>query len=596
MHFLNPFPLHARRLHLLLAATISLQALSSLGLVQESIAQDVTFERIQLSDQFYSEGGTLGDYNGDGNGDVAVGPWIYWGPTFTSKSRFYEGEAIDPIGYSENFLMYSGDVNEDQQLDILVIGFPGKESWWFENPGKEKLQEASVLWQRHTMLESVDNESPLIADIDGDGIDDLICNSGGKMVYGSHAGQTPTALWKMTEISPERGYQRFTHGIGIGDVNNDGHQDALEKDGWWQNPGNAAPAGDHWTFHPFAFSDGGAQMFAVDLDGDGKNEVLTGTAAHGFGLAYFKSTNDEATEFEKVDIMTDQAATSPVGLAVSQLHAMALADMNGDGIVDIITGKRWWAHANGDPGSSQPATLLWLETVRQGERVHFVPHVVDNSSGVGTQITVGDVNGDGLEDIVSGIKRGAYLFLQRPADLDAHQFLVPEQAELDAFGSHPAWQVVKVGDALAPAQGDRPLNFGFESGDLQDWEARGPIASAAIQENAASSPDAAERGKYSLDTSTDAPRGIGEVISRPFLLDGERVSCWIRGPKDPEARFELISEGSGQILCSSGGGEADQWASISFDVAQWKGELVRIRVVDHSEQASIGFDEFRIHP
>ncbi|MEZ6078191.1 MAG: FG-GAP repeat protein [Pirellulaceae bacterium] len=64
--------------------------------------------------------------------------------------------------------------------------------------------------------------------------------------------------------------------------------------------------------------------------------------------------------------------------------------------------------------------------------------MIDNSSGVGTQITVGDVNGDGLQDIVSGNKRGAYLFLQRPADLPANELLVPELAAEDRFHQRPA--------------------------------------------------------------------------------------------------------------------------------------------------------------
>ena len=55
----------------------------------ESQAAEVSFDRAQLSDQFYSEGGTFGDYDGDGHGDVAVGPWIYYGPSFTDSSRFY---------------------------------------------------------------------------------------------------------------------------------------------------------------------------------------------------------------------------------------------------------------------------------------------------------------------------------------------------------------------------------------------------------------------------------------------------------------------------------------------------------------------------
>ena len=113
-----------------LAVTLTFLTVTFGEFTAMSGASEIAFEKVQLSDKFYSEGGTFGDFNGDGQGDVAVGPWIYLGPDFESKVRFYEGEPIDPIGYSENFLMFSDDVNADGQLDIIVIGFPGKESWW----------------------------------------------------------------------------------------------------------------------------------------------------------------------------------------------------------------------------------------------------------------------------------------------------------------------------------------------------------------------------------------------------------------------------------------------------------------------------------
>ena len=505
----------------------------SLGLSAHHLTQaaDPQFERVQLSSEFYSEGGTHGDYNGDGKGDVAIGPFIYWGPDFEKSSRYYEGPAIAPIGYSENFLMYSDDVDADGNRDILVLGFPGKESWWYQNPGPEKAN--AGLWTRHTMLDSVDNESPLIADIDGDKVHDLICSSKGCYGFGSHAGRKPTDLWSFRVVSPNNGYQRFTHGIGIGDVDNDGLMDLLEKDGWWKNPGKQAPADKLWDFKPFAFSaGGGSQMYAIDLDGDGKNEVLTALAAHGFGLAYYKATNAEATAFERVDIMTDKAETSPVGMAVSQLHAVALGDMNGDGLTDIVTGKRWWAHGNKDDGNSQPATLLWLETQRAGGRVNFVPHVIDISSGVGTQITVGDVNADGLMDIVSGTKRGGHIFLQRPASLAADKFLVPGLAEKDPFHQRPASNAVAISDSVGgkrPALGEKPLNFDFEAGNLSDWEVRGPMSQSLLASAPESGNAAGVAGKHLINTGDD--KAIGELISRPFkLTDGFRkhVDRWQR--------------------------------------------------------------------
>ena len=42
----------------------------------------------------------------------------------------------------------------------------------------------------------------------------------------------------------------------------------------------------------------------------------------------------------------------------------------------------------------------------------FVPHVIDNDSGIGTQFVVADFNGDKLPDIVTANKKGVFLFEQ----------------------------------------------------------------------------------------------------------------------------------------------------------------------------------------
>ena len=43
----------------------------------------------------------------------------------------------------------------------------------------------------------------------------------------------------------------------------------------------------------------------------------------------------------------------------------------------------------------------------------FEPELIDDDSGVGTEVTVGDVNADGLEDIVVANKEGAFVFRQQ---------------------------------------------------------------------------------------------------------------------------------------------------------------------------------------
>ncbi len=67
-------------------------------------------------------------------------------------------------------------------------------------------------------------------------------------------------------------------------------------------------------------------------------------------------------------------------------------DIDGDGLMDIVTGKRFWAHGkNGpDPDSNGAAVLYWFQLVRPAKgQAEYIPHLIDDDSGVGTQVTGG---------------------------------------------------------------------------------------------------------------------------------------------------------------------------------------------------------------
>ena len=410
-----------------MVATWSVVAVTSSARAQELH----TFARIQLSDQFWSEGASFGDLNNDGANDIISGPWWWEGPDFKKRHEYYpatttfelklgpmttitvpgfEGTLGRENKYSNNFFVWTHDFNKDGWKDILVVGFPGQDTSWFENPrGRDGH------WTRHKIFDQTDNESPTFADLTGDGQPELVCITKGQYGYATPDWSAPAKPWTFHPISPNNKYGNFTHGLGLGDVNGDGRLDLLEKNGWWQQP--ASLAGDPlWTFHPQPMGTGGSQMYAYDVNGDGLNDIITALTAHDFGLAWFEQYREAgAVRFREHVIMNKDPRDNPYGVKFSEIHAIALVDMDGDGLQDLVTGKRFWSHGRtGDPDRNDAAVLYWFRLTRgAGGSVDYVPYLIDSESGVGTQVVAGDINGDRLPDIVVGNKRGTFVHLHQ---------------------------------------------------------------------------------------------------------------------------------------------------------------------------------------
>ena len=385
-----------------------------IGAICSGTVAGLRFEKKRLTDAFHCEGASAGDFNRDGKMDVVAGPYWYEGPAFEARHEYAPVKTFDPAhGYSDNFFAFTHDFDGDGWTDILIIGFPGTTAAWYENPRGA----VDGHWRRHLIVEgALDNESPTFTDLTGDGNPELVYHTRGRLGYAAPDPANPRKLWTFHAISTRGERAQFTHGLGVGDVNGDGRADVIEHDGWWEQP--ASLDGDPvWQHHPVDFGPGGAQMYAYDVDGDGLSDVITSLQAHGWGLAWFKQVRaGDDVKFEKQLIMGGPDEKTDHGVRFSQLHAVELADVNGDGLMDMITGKRRWAHGTDkDPEPNAPAVLYWFELMRgrAGSPPHFVPHQIDDDSGVGTQVVARDVNSDGRVDVIVGNKKGTFVFVQR---------------------------------------------------------------------------------------------------------------------------------------------------------------------------------------
>jgi hypothetical protein len=399
-------------------------------------------------------------------------------------------ELVD--GVSDDWADYPWDMDGDGWADIINIASADAEegvslkpkpqthatAFWFKNPGTaaalsaDPAGDTGQAWQSYIMNTDVRMEQHGMVDVNGDGKPEIYgaCRdcvpTQTKGYYYQPDWNNPTGVWKYQAATPKNMYQfpfmgpygatGWLHGIGFGDVNKDGKADLLERGGVWLQqadgsfPGGsttatpasctANPASCGWVNTPLwngnnGGNQGGSHMFAYDIDGDGDVDIFSADWAHGENLAWYENTSPDPTKpttFVKHFIMKSNSAADMATYKIyfSEPHAAQAADMDGDGVLDIVTGKMRFAHPlnQGDPDPHGEPYIYVLKTVREGTtpasgKAHFEPHLVDGTPtaaegatglnggvGVGRQVTVGHVNTDGIIDICVSTKLGLYVF------------------------------------------------------------------------------------------------------------------------------------------------------------------------------------------
>lgn len=413
-----------------------LRWLSVVVIAVASIAQPVaaddfalhTFERQQLTGTYFSEGANAADLNGDGVADAIYGPYWFEGPGYTAKHEIYKPVPQNVNGYADNFFNWPYDFNGDGFNDVFVVGFPGTPAYVYENPGTDGFDKH---WTKHRVFDWVSNESPQLLDIVGDERPELICTRDGFFGFATVDWDRPFTTWTFHPISEQIASTKFGHGLGVGDINGDGRMDVIHAGGWFEQP-LTHELTSRWLYHETLFSQsyGGAEMYAYDVDGDGDSDVITSHSAHNFGLGWYEQQpgdgDDAEPTFKHHLIMGEHPSENKYGVLFSEPHSVALADIDGDGLKDIITGKTYWSHHKQSPLWDAGAVVYWFKLVRNKDGVDWVPHKADGEAGIGRQISIVDVNNDTLPDIVVGGMLGAHVLTHKTQSVTREQWLTAQ--------------------------------------------------------------------------------------------------------------------------------------------------------------------------
>jgi hypothetical protein len=358
------------------------------------------FRKTILTNDFLSEGVAAGDINNDGRIDVIAGYYWFEAPSW-KRHEIAPSRVFNPAKeYSNSFLNLCLDVNLDGWNDLVLIDFPGEVAFWLENPKNKQGH-----WKREVIGDSIGiaNESPAFVDVDRDGRLDILCGDvkTKQMIWLQAPTKPGQTGWTRFPITKENfpGTDRFSHGLGFGDINKDGINDVITTSGWIEGP--ADPKKTDWLFHPGNLGEPCSHMYALDVNADGKTDVVS-ASAHQLGIWWYEQRVDTPGRMNwKRQLISE---------AVSQTHSSILADINRDGNPDFITGKRYLAHHdNVDPGTYDPPLLIWFEFA-PGKAPYWKMHEIDNNSGAGLNIVAQDMNKDGIVDIVIANKKGVFLF------------------------------------------------------------------------------------------------------------------------------------------------------------------------------------------
>lgn len=348
-----------------------------------------TFLVHQLSTD-HAEGITAIDMNGDGRLDLLSGAYWYENPGAKGGEWVrHQYRTVDIVGeFVSDCGEWAVDVNHDGYPDVVTVGWMTDGLWWYENPKKP-----GAMWEKHLIAHMIETEGGWMADINGDGKPDLALAHYGRsgLIWVDFAGPEP-------KVHKLGGKDEDGHGVGMVDVDGDGKVDVLSVHGWFKN---IDANNDKWEWRPeWDLGEAGFPIIGYDVNRDGKMDLIY-SRGHSYGVYWLEQQGD-AQNRKWVKHTVDES--------FSQVHALYLADIDGDGEMELVAGKRYRGHNGSDPGAYEPLAIYYYKINRRTGEFTRYPISLNGTAGAGTQFIVADLDGDGDVDLATAGKTGVHFF------------------------------------------------------------------------------------------------------------------------------------------------------------------------------------------
>jgi hypothetical protein len=339
----------------------------------------------------HAEGISMLDMNGDGFPDLLSGAYWYQNPG--ADGGEWKQHQFRTVGIHSEFVSDCGewivDVDHDGLPDLITAGWISNGLWWYRNPGPKAIA-AGAMWKAEKITDSYDTEGGAFADINGDGKPDLA------LAHYNRSG----VLWvDFSEDKPRvhhlGGREQDGHGIGVADINGDGKADVLTTHGWFEQ---IDADNDKWQWHgDWEIGDAGFPILGYDVNHDGKLDLIYGQG-HGYGLYWLEQAGTAAHR---------KWIRHTIDESFSQSHALALVDIDDDGIPELITGKRYRGHSGNDPGSYDPVVVYAYKLPTKAQFATEKTHIAGNQHAT-AQPAGGAATGSGTMQIADAASDVAF--------------------------------------------------------------------------------------------------------------------------------------------------------------------------------------------